>query len=60
MIVLNSAQATLLNWLSIKSVSGTFTPDNSLNKLSRNQTISQSSTGISLIESTKKRIEKRS
>ena len=48
-----------MNWLSIKSASGISTPDDSLNKLSRNQTISQSSTGISLIESTKKRIEKR-
>ena len=59
-IVPNSAQATLLNWLSIKSVSGTSTPDDSLNRLSRNRTISQSSMGIPLIESTKKRIEKRS
>ena len=58
-IVPNSAQATLLNWLSIKSVSGTSIPNNSLNKLSRNQSISQSSTGISLIESTKKQIGKR-
>ena len=49
-----------MNWLSIKSVSGTSTPNDSLNKLSRNRTISQSSMGISLIESTKKRIEKRS
>ena len=59
-IVPNSARATLLNWLSIKSVSGTSIPDDSLSRLSRNRTISRSSTGISLIESTKKRIEKRS
>ena len=59
-IVLNSAQATLLNWLSIKSVSGTSTPNDSLSRLSRNQTISQSSMGISLIKSTKKQIERRS
>ena len=59
MIVPNSAQATLLNWLSIKSASGTSTPDDSLKKLLRNQTISQSSMGISLIKSTKKQIRKR-
>ena len=60
MIVQNSAQAMLLNWLSIKSASGTSTPDASLKKLSKNLTINQSSTAISLIESTRKHIERRS
>ena len=59
MIVQNSAQAMLLNWLSLKSASGTSTPDTSLKKLSKNPTISQSPTGISLIKSTKKHIERR-